>query len=259
LNRGGFFDYEKTKADRELIFNGNLFRNNNLARISNILSSLSSSESKLMSECNTLLESCGCIPLDEIIRVTGRELFEKLQSIGVYDLNSVKSDTGEEKFVTKPSSFCKFTSSYIDDVFDLAKAFVSSITFGMIKSTGSRGRIRMVEALLRKLINGQWVGPATAIGHDYKVLETKGVLSVRQEQNGLFSMKLLKREVGELALAVIQDGSAVPDVLSSFPSASIFDYLPPEHNRIITRKNLTTPIKRSVSELLDNIRTGDLQ
>jgi hypothetical protein len=255
----GVFDYEKTTANKELIFNGNLFRNNDLKRIVNILSSLSSSESKLMSECNNLLDSCGCMLLDDIIKITGRELFEKLQSIGIYDLNLVKSDIGEEKFVTKPSSFCKFTASYVDDAFDLAKAFVASITFGMIKSTKGRGKIRMVEALLGKLINGQWVGPATAIGHDYKILEMKGVLNVRLEKDGLFSMKLLKKEVGELALAVIQDGSAVPNALSSFPSASIFDYLPPEHNRIITRKNLTMPIKKSVSELLDSIRTGDLQ
>jgi len=117
----------------------------------------------------------------------------------------------------------------------------------------------MIEALMRNLISGYWVGPATAIGQDYKVLEMKGVVQVRQESTGRYSMRLLKADVGKLALAVIQEGSTVSSMLTVLPSASVSGFVAPEQNRIITRKHLTAPIKKSVSDILDSIRTGDLQ
>jgi len=262
IDRGkriGFFDYESIRTKQELLFNGNLFRNSDMTKVASVLASLTSDENRIMTECNQLLDNSGCLPLEDIVKISGTDLFNKLQSIGLYDVSSVANESGECLFVTRPSSFCKFTSSQVDDAFDLAKAFVSSLTFGMLKSTGNRGKIRMIEALMRNLINGYWVGPATAIGQDYKILELKGVVQVKQEKNGLFSMKLLKKEVGELALAVIQDGSAVSGSLSMIPSANVSTFLPPEHNRAITRKKLTAPLKKSVSEILDSIRTGDLQ
>lgn len=45
---------------------------------------------------------------------------------------------GEVGFLTKPSSFSKYSSSDVDDAFDLAKAFVSSLTYGMTKSSHSK-------------------------------------------------------------------------------------------------------------------------
>ncbi len=254
----GFFDYETTRDFKELLFNGNLFRNQDITKISNVLAALSPSEAQKMKEANELINVSGCEPLENIVKLMGTDLFNKLQSIGIYDVSSIVNEIGECLFVTKPSSFCKFSSSQIDDAFDLAKAFVASLTYGMTKRSSSYGRIRMIESLMKNLINGLWVGPATAIGQDYKVLEMKGVVKVKQEANGMYSMKLLKADVGKLALAVILEGSTVSSMLSVLPSASISGFVPPEQNRSITRKQLTTPIKRSVSEILESIRTGDL-
>jgi len=185
-------------------------------------------------------------------------LFNKLQSIGLYDVNSVANEMGSYLYATKPSSFCKFTASIVDDAFDLAKAFVTSLTYGMLQSEYSRGRIRMIEVLMGKLISGGWVGPATAIGHDYKMLELKGVILVRPDANGMFNMKLLKKDVGQLALAVIQEGNVASSMLSTIPGASISSYSSPETNRIITRKKATVPIKKGISDLLESIRTGEI-
>jgi hypothetical protein len=49
------------------------------------------------------------------------------------------------------------------------------------------------------LIGGRTVGPATAIGADYHVLEQSRVIQLFPAKNGMFNMKLLKKEVGELA------------------------------------------------------------
>jgi len=72
-------------------------------------------------------------------------------------------------------------------------------------------------------------------------------------------MRLLKKDVGQLALSVIQEGPAVTGMLSIMPSASVSAYAAPEINRSIVRRRATPPIKKGVSDLLDSLRTGDLQ
>src|SRR5262249_23212051 len=126
-------------------------------------------------------------------------------------------------------------------------------------SPENRGRIKMIEALMRKLIAGEWVGPATAIGQDYKVLEMKGVLEVVPERYGRFHMRLLKREVGELALVVITEGEASTGSLLELPSVSATRYQGPETNRMVVRRKQAEPLKKSVANLLRDIRTGGMR
>jgi hypothetical protein len=68
----------------------------------------------------------------------------------------------------------------------------------------------MLPALLGKLIGGGEIGPATAIGQDYRVLEVNRVVKLRPDATypNRFFMKLLKKEVGELALHVLTQGNA---------------------------------------------------
>jgi hypothetical protein len=117
----------------------------------------------------------------------------------------------------------------------------------------------MIEALMRKLISGASVGPATAIGQDYKVLEMKGVVEVRPAGNGRFFMRLLKREVGQLALTVITEGEAGGSPLLEMPGVSATRYDGPEVNRSVIRKRQAEPLKRGVARLLSELRTGGLR
>jgi hypothetical protein len=177
-------------------------------------------------------------------------------SIGFIDENSIGNESGIFSFVTRPAAFSKFTNSVADDAFDLAKAFVTSLTYGMTSSPYGRGQIRMIEALMNKLIDGDWVGPATAIGQDYKILEMKGVVKVRSEGSWRFFMKLLKKEVGQLALSVITEGEAGGTSLLEMPGVSATTYKGPEANRSVTRKKQSEPLKRGVALLLSDLRTG---
>jgi hypothetical protein len=72
----------------------------------------------------------------------------------------------------------------------------------------------------------------------------------------MFSMKLLKKDIGELALRVIMEGDTSAEVLTSIPGASIVTYRGPEHTRAVRRRQQTAPLKKSVGELLAQIRTG---
>ena len=140
----------------------------------------------------------------------------------------------------------------------LAKLFVTSLTFGMTKSHSYRGKITMIQRLMEKLIDGEWVGPATAIGNDYKVLELRGVIQVEVslEYSNRYNMKLLKKDVGELALKVINDGDISTEALMLIPSASIIDYTSPEQNRTYERKSQNSQTGKNIAELLDVLRSG---
>jgi hypothetical protein len=254
----GFVDTE-TVGETRLLFNGNLFRHEEATKIKNVLSSLSSSDERQVASFSEKLQKNGCILKSEAVTFLGDALYSKLHAIGFIDENTIGNERGMFTFVTKPSAFSKFTDSIADDAFDLAKALVTSLTYGMTTSPAGRGRITMIDALMRKLINGYWVGPATAIGQDYKVLELRGVIEVRPTPDGLFLMRLLKKDVGELALRVITEGEASSTSLLNLPSVSATRYDGPEKNRVISRKKQSAPLKKGVARLLDDLRTGGLR
>jgi len=166
----GFVDAEGAGADR-LVFNGNIFKRGTTAKVKRILDSLSSADTTRVAQLESRLGTKGCLNLVESKKILGDQLFEKLHAAGMYDVNFVHNPAGEFGFVTRPAAFHKFNDPMVDDVFDLAKALVAALFYGMSQSSASRGKITMLSALLRNLIAGYEVGPATAIGEDYKVLE----------------------------------------------------------------------------------------
>jgi hypothetical protein len=251
----GFVDAEA--VDRSAIFfNGNLFRKNDAAKMAAVVASLKADDATKVTAFNEELAKSGCVALSKATDILGKPLFEKLHSIGAYDVNRVGNNSGQYAFVTRPAAFKKFSDSVVDDAFDLAKAFVASLTYGMTMSAYSRGRIAMIKKLMMKLINGYWVGPATAIGHDYKILELRHVVEVRPEQNGMFSMRLLKRDVGEIALQVITEGEASAQLATQLPGADVTTYDAPESRRVYRRKSQGEPIKKQIGTLLSHLRTG---
>lgn len=254
----GFVDME-TVGNTKLLFNGNLFRHKEATKIKNVLSSLSSADERNVTALSEKLQKNGCMLKSEALSLVGDVLYSKLHAIGFIDENTIGNERGMFTFITRPSAFSKFTDSIADDAFDLAKALVTSLTYGMTTSPAGRGRITMIDALMRKLISGYSVGPATAIGQDYKVLELRGVVEVRSTGDGRFFMRLLKKDVGELALRVITEGEASSMSLLNLPDVSATKYDGPEKNRVISRRRQSEPLKKGVAQLLDDLRTGGLR
>ena len=117
----------------------------------------------------------------------------------------------------------------------------------------------MVSRLLEVLIRGQEVGPVQAIAEDYRLLELKGVVSVRiGSRNGKHGpiLRLLKPEVGERALQVIQTGDASEHSLLSLPTAKVTSFKGPEHNREIIRKKQRELNPKVTNDMLSALRRG---
>jgi hypothetical protein len=162
----GFVDVESLDTQEQLYFNGNLFRRESLSKARAVLDSLTQIEQTAVQELMQELQTTACLSLERVTAVLGEKLFRKVFAIGLFDMNTVCNSSENVAFITLPSSFSKYSSSMIDDAFDLAKAFVCSITYGMTKSIHARGRISMVSRLLEVLISGQEVGPVPAIAED---------------------------------------------------------------------------------------------
>ena len=72
-------------------------------------------------------------------------------------------------------------------------------------------------------------------------------------------MRLLKPEVGRLALAVIQQGDITAEAVANLPGAKVTEYVGPEVMREVKRKNSTEAVKLKAKNLLQEIRTGGLR
>lgn len=255
----GFVDVEMFGANEKLLFNGNLFRRETAKKIKAVLSSLSVADQANLTELTEILKKMACIPVEAAKQQLGEALFSKVTAIGLFDINVVSNLTEEVGFLTLPSAFSKFSSSMVDDAFDLAKAFVSSVTYGMTKSYYERGQIQMVDALLSALVRGESVGPVRAIAEDYKILELKGVVEVtigsKKGRTGPM-LKLLKIEVGELALQAIRQGDVSEHSLTSLPSAAVTRFNGPEHNRERIRRAQTKASPKATNDMLSVLRMG---
>lgn len=239
-----------------------------ISKISTVLQSLTSEEATKFKELNEKLDQFGCISFNDMKQILGDYLCEKIVSVGLIDVSFISNEKGRIGFVTKPSAFNKFVSPMIDDAFDLAKIFISALTYGMRESTHSRGKITHIDALLKKLISGKEVGPVQAIGNDYKLLELKGVIKVTPTKNiykqEVYKMKLLKREVGELALAVLTTGSANEYSLKlaqqdkTITQSAITRFDAPETNRVLIRKKQIENTPKATNDILLSLRTGGL-
>jgi hypothetical protein len=251
----GFVDFEGDHSDG-LLFNGNLFKRDSVLKSQKVLASLSSAEQTKMTEFNGRLTRSGCVLASQADVILGSTLFEKLKAAGIYEINTVSNEIGTHAFVTSPGAFHKYVNPLVDDSFDMAKALVSALTYGMQLRPASQGRIVNFDWILNALIQGRTIGPATAIGADYRVLEESRVIQLFPASGGMFRMKLLKREIGELARVVLQRGDANAETVRAPIASPMTSYVGPEPSRIAVRRLQRKPSKQATRDILSALRGG---
>lgn len=250
----GFIDQEGDDPSNTLLFNGNLFKKESVAKSARVLASLSTAEQSSLISITEKLKNVGCIYADNCERELGVPLFEKLKAAGVLEVNTVSNERGDHAFVTLPGAFHKYVDPLIDDTFDMAKALVSALSYGMQLRPASQGRILSFDWILDALIAGRTIGPASAIGADYRVLEHNRVIQLLPASSNMFRMRLLKKEVGELALQVLKRGNANAEAIKAPPNAPMTSYQGPEYAREQTRKRQSQPSKRHTHDILSTLR-----
>lgn len=191
-------------------------------------------------------------------------IISMMEGVGLLDGITVNSDFGKAVFYTTPQLIGPGIGSWkiSTDVFNHAKLLLSSLRYGEYKSVSSRGAIYTSSKMMNivnKLLRGEWVGPCTAIGEDYKLLELDGVISV-QPYNEMYKMKLRQFEVGRLVKQmleynmVVNDSVNEIDVFNNLPTG----YIAPEERRKVIQADRTVPVKNIQEKFIASIRTGGI-
>lgn len=191
-------------------------------------------------------------------------IISMMEGVGLLDGITVNSDFGKAVFYTTPQLIGPGIGTWkiSTDVFNHAKLLLSSLRYGEYKSVSSRGAIYTSSKMMNivnKLLRGEWVGPCTAIGEDYKLLELDGVISVKP-YNGMYKMKLRQFEVGKLVKQmleynmVVNDSVNEIDVFNNLPTG----YIAPEERRKVIQADRTVPVKNIQEKFIASIRTGGI-
>jgi hypothetical protein len=252
-------DQENYK-DKVILFSQNVFRDSGRAKkVYFLLESLGSGDAAKVVEAQALLQGKGAVYEREIVSVLGEELYARLLSVAFFDRMEVNNTTEAVGYVASPDTFQRYGTPFEEDPVDDAKALIASFTYGMVRSYHARGKIVLPELLIRKLVNGGVVGdtwPVRAIGEDYREVEKRGVVQVIPAGHDRFRMKLLKKDVGELALAIIKGQSPAEESLLMRPKVAT-SFRGPEDLRTEVRSKNTITDRRFVTEALDALRSGE--
>ena len=251
---------EEEDRDRTILFNSNLFRHGQSARKALlILEGLSASDRRRLEEIQDQLAKSGTLHDRDVRHGLGRKLYDRLVSVGFLDRMEVSNPSESVGYITSPTVFQKYGRPFEEDPIDDAKALLASLTYGMTRSQGARGRIILPEALLRALIAGREVGGnygVRAIGEDYRELEHRQVVKVTPHPHdpSRYTFRLLKKDVGEIALAIVQHGSASEEaiLIDKSPATS---FKGPHANRVEVRRKSSIEDRRAVFEVLEPLRT----
>lgn len=249
--------YELLDSDEQqgYLYNSNIFRFDEVKKFQKILDNLTPNEKEEFLKLSNELKEKNVLDYTYCISKYNPNLLSKLIKVNIVDANIVNSPYGEATFITLPSSFKKFSdnNALIDDVMDFAKAFLSSIYYGMSKSKQSRGKLDTYYFVLKKLINGDEIGCATAICEDYRYLEIKGVLKVWKCPSYGCKMKLMKKEVGEIVFKLLEDGIIFDEFEKQDErfDTKIFDYKAPD----VAKKKFASN-ETLVTDILEIVRTN---
>lgn len=233
-------------------------------KVTKALSALKDSEREMVQETQRIIAENPGFLFENIPDNIKPEIVLMMEGVGLIDGITVQSPVGSATFFTTPQLKGQGLGSFnlSEDVFHKAKILLSCLRFGQTRSTSGRGKISTLEKMLNiinKLLRGQWVGPATAIGEDYVLLEIDGVIQTRPANPYGYEMKLRQQEVGELVRQMItynkiafEAEGKIGDLLNHQPTGCI---IPETRKNQILAKS-TAPVEAVRNKLLLTLRTG---
>lgn len=165
----------------------------------------------------------------EYMNIYDLEMFNSAVKSGLIRTCSAGAYEHEKDFVFTPS-----VGEIFNDDSDEVKALLSCFRYGQYFSSISRIKdpLWVVDALLDRSEHS--IGPASAIGRDYRVLEKMGIVKLKESDvhPGRFDMILLKQDVARRAREILKHGtvSGLEELVDPLMSPS--DFISAEQTRI---------------------------
>jgi len=249
-------------GSQALFFNEYAFADNPL-KIAAALKGLSPDEKQTVEDIQELLQHSPGLSFDALHKFP-KHIVSMMEGVGLLDVMPVHSPYGKALFVTLPQhkGISIGASPLSSDVFHKVKLMLSCLRYGEVKSGSQRGKIHTTEKLMNivnKLNRLEWMGPCTAIGQDYQLLEGDGVIETKPASSGMCYMKLRQPEIGKLVHQIIEFNVVVGDwddnnlkILGSQPTG----YDTPESRRTELLATTTPAVESARNKLLQSLRTG---
>lgn len=126
--------------------------------------------------------------------------------IGLLDKTQIFAGGGEfREFLTTPHIYGELAATQGKDVCDRIRLFLDSIRHGEHYGQWYTGRISDPAVLLSRLVNFGEIGPCTAIGRDYQLVEKAGIINVKESSRkpGQFVMQLVQNDTVRLVRDIV--------------------------------------------------------
>ena len=254
---------EETENGQEILFNPHAFEDNATDSF-NALNGLSQEKRQKAVEILEYVQSNPGIPLKKNFDV---DVVKLLIKVGLIDLSKITTliSNNEKYFPTAPHLWGVLERSsgnvLSKDLIDDSKLLLNSFRYGQYFSTRSRGKIidpvLIVNALIRNGAIGT-VTPATAIGTDYPLALSRGIVNIVESRiyPGRYSMELMKNDVAEAVREVLEQKTILPT--QDEPSANDLEragqfFTSPGAVRVETE--LPDELKVCQEEIIFNLRT----
>jgi hypothetical protein len=178
--------------------------------------------------------------------------------IGLLDKTQIMvADGGFREFLTTPHIYGELAATQGKDVCDRVRLFLDSIRHGQHYGAWYTGRIwDDPTPLLSKLVDVGQIGPCTAIGTDYQLVEKAGIVNVKPSRSkpGQFVMELVQKDTVRLVRDIVVNKAPLLTGTSVSPGVcSQSDFVSAEG----TRARLGEPprrVREAEQEILRNLR-----
>ena len=250
-------------SDESLFYNEHAFAGDP-EKIARALKSLTNTDRQSVQDIQHLVETTPGLSYDLLANQFPDKVLKLMEGVGLLDALRGRSDIGEVVFATVPQlqgiSIGQLSPLSVD-VFHKAKILLSCLRFGEVKSESWRGKIDSPDKMMNivnKLVRGEWVGPATAIGQDYQLLERDGVIITKSASYSRYFMQLRQKEVGLLVKQMLEFNRVIPEAdteLQRLLEKQATDYIIPEHRRSNLLAQPTKPVNEARENLLRALRT----
>lgn len=247
---------------KEPVFYSPLIWGDNIAKAGRALSHLDNTKRSLLLQLVESIRGYQGVPETAAKNWAAKQgepdLVEFAVGLGLLDRTEILTkEGGTTSFLTTPHLYGELAATHGKDVCDRVRLFLDSIRHGQHYGQWFTGKIQDPVALLGKLIDTGEIGPCTAIGRDYVLVEKAGVVKVKSSSSrpGLFMMHLVQKDTVQLIRDVLQKKDRPPDmsvaVRGGTPGQDRF--ISSEQTRASVGK-LPEPMREAEAEMIRKLR-----
>ena len=160
-----------------------------ISRIGNFLVSLNPTKREILLYLVGRVQSHQGMP-EQFIRNEAKQqgiedLLDMAIDVGILNRTEIMTRDGQiTAFLSSPHYYASLEDEFGKDTCDRVKLFLDSIRNGQYFGRPETGRIYNPPRLLEVLLNNGQVGPCTAIGKDYVLVEKEGIIRARPASAG---------------------------------------------------------------------------